>query len=289
MNDIQLNCMMIASEIPLEKIAFHLGSSFAKKWNEVLVIEGILLESILKYHIKQHQKVLLYSYGAATFINFAVDEMRVIIDFVGSITDEVKNKDILRTMDVHRIWLTEDGLCKLFKSDHSFYKVSNDVFMIASHIVAQSVATNEIELDIQQLLDNSEEVILRIQRHKFILNRKRRGKLTADVVRFQHDFIQSAQIFGAPRIANNNMELREMYHKLSNYYELQDRFDVIRHKAYELKNINERYSEMTHYRYEKRLLQLEVFLLAMFPLKFLLGHQLKEGIHWLMVWIPTFF
>jgi len=284
MQDIQLNCMMLADEIPLELVALHLGSSFTKKWNEVLVIENEQLESILKYNLKRYQKVLLYSYGAATFINFAVDEMRVVIDFVESIIVEVQNKDILKTVDVHRIWIAEDGRCKLFFSDDCFYTLSPDVFMIASHVIAQSIATSEIEKEIQQLLDNSENIILRIQKSKFMFNKKKRGKLMAEVVRFQHDFIQSAQVFGAPLITNNDLELREMYHKLSVYYELHDRFDIIRYKLFELKNINERYSEMTHYRYEKRLLHLEVFLLAMFPIKFLVGTQLKIAIMWLSSW-----
>jgi required for meiotic nuclear division protein 1 len=283
--DIQLNCMMIADEIPLERVALHLGTCFTKKWNEVLVIENEQLESILKYQSKSYQKVLVYSYGAITFINFAVDEMRVIIDYVESIIQEIQNKDILRSVDVHRIWLSDNGLCKLFFSDDRFYYLSNDVFMLASHIVAQSIATSEIEKEIQQLLDNSENIILSIRKSKFIFNKKRRSELMSKVLRFQHDFIQSAQIFGAPLITYNDMELKEMYNKLSVYYELQDRFNIIRNKMDELKNINKRYSEMTHHLYEKRLLHLEVFLLAIFPLRHILGSQVKAGLFFLIQWI----
>lgn len=287
MYDIQLNCMMIGSEIPLESVALHLGSCFAKKWSEALIVEGAPLESLLKYQTKQYQKVILYRYGAVTFINFAVDEMRVVIDFVQSVTNEVTNTDILRTVDVHRIWMEEGNMCKLYLTDEEHYPFNQDVFMIASHVVAQSIATDRIEKEIQMLLDDSEDLIQRIQRLRFIHKGKKRGQLIAKVIRFQHDYIRSAQIFSAPLLASNNLEIKVMYHKLSTYYELPDRFEVIRHKLFELQNINERFSEMTHYRYKLRLLHLEVFLLAMFPLKFLVGTQLKSSLLWLIDWIRT--
>lgn len=300
MIDIQLNCMMIAQEIPLEQVAFHLGSTFAKRWNEVLVIEGEQLETILKFHARPYQSVLLYSYGAATFINCAVDEMRTLLDFVDSITNEVDNKDVIRSADVHRIWfLDEEDLqetldpnsyhlnltqkrCKLFRSDEATYPITSDVFMLASHIIAQSVATEQIEKEIQVLLDNSEEIVQRMQRSQYALNNKKRGKLTSEVVRFQYDLIKSAQVFGAPTFANNNMEIRDMYRKLSEYYELDDRFDVVHHKIQELKNINERYSETIHHRAEHRLLMLEVFLLALFPFKYMIAPLIRDAFSWAM-------
>lgn len=288
MHDIQLNCMMIGTEIPLEAVSRHLGSVFTKRWSEVLVIEKNQLENLLKYQTKKYQKVILYRYGAATFINFAVDEMRVVIDFVQSVTNEVTNVDILRSVDVHRVWMAENDQCKLFLTDDGYYPFSEDVFMIASHVVAQSIATDMIEKEINALLDDAEDLISRIQKLRFIHKGKKRGKLIAKVIRFQHDYVRTTQIFSAPSMTDNDMEFREMYSKLSAYYELEDRFSVIRHKMLELKNINERFSEMTHYRYKLRLLHLEVFLLAMFPLKFLVGTQLKQGVQALVEWIAMY-
>lgn len=282
MQEVHLNCMRIASEIPLESISKHLELSFPKKWNEVLVVEQEALERILKYHTRPHQKVLLYSYGVATFINCAIDEMRIIIDYVDSVTGEIENKDILRSIDVHRIWLRKDGNCKLFRTDESFYPLSEEVFLISSHIVAQSVATQRIEEEIRDLLDNAENIVVRIKQSKFFVSARKRSRLMAQVVRFQYQLMRSAQIFGAPVILNNNLVVREMYHKLYEYYELEDRFDIIRSKLDQLKKINDRYSGMNHHRLETRLLELEVFLLALFPMNFFFGSKVKELFHWLV-------
>ena len=280
MQEVHLNCMRIAGEIPLESISEHLGLNFPKKWNEVVVVKGEQLERILKYHTRPHQKVLLYSYGVATFINCAIDEMRIIIDYVDSVTGEIENKDILRSIDVHRIWIKEDGTCKLFLTDEGSYSLTDEVFMISSHIVAQSVATQRIEGEVQELLDHAENTVNRIKKSKFFVSARKRSHLMAEVLRFQYELMRSAQLFGAPVFLNNNLEVREMYHKLYDYYELQDRFDIIRSKLAQLKKINDRYSGMNHHRLETRLLELEVFLLALFPMNFFFGSKLKEVVHW---------
>jgi hypothetical protein len=93
----------------------------------------------------------------------------------------------------------------------------------------------------------------------------------AHIVRFEKESAAGFGIFDRPASTGRKLLLRDAYDKLADYYELDERYDLLEKKAGQLRNIVRSGSAQRFRRQEKRLLAFETFLLMLFPLSHILG------------------
>lgn len=132
---------------------------------------------------------------------------------------------------------------------------------IVATILAKSVALKKIEVDIDNLLDEIENIIVYLDNGKLHLSDTHLAKMSSKVLRFKYNTISYIMLLDKPDVAWKIEDAEEFFTKLSDLFELKDRYDKIRHKTEVLLDITEVFTSLTH---AKRGTKLEWMVIILF-------------------------
>ncbi len=264
MKSIHFNCYKIAEKLPLDKLASFFGIKIKTSWNNYLVLDEAQINTVLKHKVS-HKQVYVYDFGCITFVNFNSDELKIMLDYIESIAGKIDYNLYINYQDTHIIPIDEHNIIHLWNSSEETFIYNGFILPIVATILAKSTALKKIEYEVSQLLDNEEVLILNLQKRRSRGNARQFAATAAAILRFEYSIINNIRIFDRSQNTAEKMQYRAIYDKLSNYYELQDRYEILEKKATELRNITKAYSNYSFDVQNRRLLLFEVFLLALFP------------------------
>jgi uncharacterized Rmd1/YagE family protein len=265
--------------IDLQKTADFFGLPLPEARERSIIIEGEALSEIYKYEIRQ-KRVHIFSFGCLVFEDMEIDETDRFLEIIQPITGEPDYKMLLRYRESHDSVITEDGTVRLWpESTDSTFPPGVELSHTIAAVLAKSAALSKEEEDLSMLLGEA---------HKYI-NRSNDGVLStgahmyaatmAHIVRFEKESAAGFGILDRPASTGRKLLLRDAYDKLADYYELDERYDLLEKKAEQLRNIVRSGSVQRSRRQEKRLLVFETFLLMLFPLSHILETVIaKSGI-----------
>ena len=265
MQIINLNSFKVSPKLPLGKISSYFNIHRPLVWKDYILLEGSHLDMIFKYDTGARQ-IYLFEFGCAVFIDFSLDEIRYFLDFIKSLADKIDNDLFTSYYESHTLEIDEKNMCYLWKVNTEPLPYTGEILSILSLILAKSTALSQIEADTANLLNEAEGFISYLQKGKLRANTKRFASAFSKVLRFEFQSINSIGILDRLVEGNENTMQKEIYDLLAEYYELNDRYQIIQSKIYELKDIVNYYSTLSYNNNEKRLLIFEIFLLALFPL-----------------------
>ncbi len=275
MNNKQFISFKLYSAIDLKKTASYFGLSNPESRDRCIIFESPQLEQIYKY--KMHRKkVYAFSFGCIVFEGMEIDETGSFFDSLQFVIGEPDYKMLTRYREIHHIGINEKGSAHLWKESTEAFQLSEDTSYTIAFILAKSTALSKQESDIDILLHEADSYLDKFQRG--ILNTETR-KFTATmarIIRFEKESAAGIRIFDRPARVGRSLMLRYVYDKLSEYYELEDRYDILEKKAAELRSIVRSYTSIRYRRQENRLLVFEIFLLLLFPLFRILEEVLAQ-------------
>jgi len=143
-------------------------------------------------------------------------------------------------------------------------------------ILAKSVALNRIEEELVKLLDEGEKLIAYLRKPIFLSTSKKFMNIVSKVLKFEYDTVKNVKIFERAFYGNEDLSSKEIYDELSKYFELQDRFKIIKSKIQDLRHISKAYLTFSFRRNEGNLYVFEIILLALFPLSHGIGYLLEK-------------
>ncbi|WP_224753957.1 RMD1 family protein [Paenibacillus terricola] len=247
MKELTFKAFAIANEIDLNKIATHCGIPKKFTWEEPLILRGDTLKSILHKEVDKSQQVLVFSFGSVVFINQGhADEISAFLRFVHTFepgidlinAHQYTDDYSLHTDKKAEFQLTDEYV--VVSEYESFYPE------LISTVLAKSVALEKIEEQSGKIHDRLELLIDRLESGRMRIGNKELARQTASIMRHESNTISYIMILDKPDITWTISSAGEFYDRMSEFFELSDRFTILKSKTEVLYRIMEGFSTISH-------------------------------------------
>lgn len=264
MNIIRIRSLKIGPAIPLEKPAAFFRMQRSSTWKEYLALDASCLEPVLK-HPCRDERAYLYEFGCVTMVNFKEEDIQTFLEFIAGMMDAIDYSMIARFAESHRFTIGEDSRFLPWPDCPRSYAYEEQAIPVIALVLAKSAALNKIEADVSENLDESGTYIDYLKQGRLRINKKGLSVMISKFLKFEYESISSIRIFDRSATGSHNMNSRELHDSLADYYELNDRFDVLQSKISSLRSTMKAYNSLSYRQSENRLYLFEIFLLGLFP------------------------
>ncbi|MFA1713895.1 RMD1 family protein [Peribacillus frigoritolerans] len=247
MKAITFKACAITNEIDLNKIAIHCGIPKKFTWEEPLILKGDILRSILNKNVDESQQVLVFSFGSIVFINYSqADEIKAFSAFIHSFEPDIDLVNVDRYTDDYSLHFSETENINL--TDEYVVVPKYEFFYpeLISTILAKSVALEKTEEQLGKIHDKLEAMIDRLEKGKLRIGNKELARTTAKIVRHEYNTLAYIMILDKPDITWTSSIAGEFYDRMLEFFELNDRYKILKSKTEILYNIMDGFSNISH-------------------------------------------
>jgi len=245
--EITFKAFAITHEIDLNKIAIHCGIPKKFTWEQPLILRGDILESILHQNVDDSQMVLVFSFGSIVFINHShVDEITVLLHYIHSFEPDFEIEQSDRYTDDYCLHITETENLEL-TDEYVVVPEFEDFYPeLISTVIAKSVALEKTEEQLGKIHDKLETMIDRLEKGRLRIGNKELARTTAKIVRHEYNTLAYIMILDKPDITWTSSTASEFYDKMVEFFELNDRYKILKSKTDILYNIMDGFSTISH-------------------------------------------
>lgn len=247
MKEITFKAFAITHEIDLNKIAIHCGIPKKYTWEQPLILKGDILESILKKNVDESQMVLVFSFGSIVFINHSnLEEIMDMLNFIHTFEPDFEIEQSDRYTDDYRLHISETENLEL-TDEYVMVPEYEDFYPeLISTVIAKSVALEKTEEQLGKIHDKLETMIDRLEKGKLRIGNKELARTTAKIVRHEYNTLAYIMILDKPDITWTSSTASEIYDKMHEFFELNDRYKILKSKTDILYNIMDGFSTISH-------------------------------------------
>ncbi|WP_135554795.1 RMD1 family protein [Paenibacillus cymbidii] len=247
MNDVIFKAFAVTNEIDLNKIALDCGIPKKFTWEEPLILKGEALEMIVRRSVDESQKALVFSFGSVVFVNDASREWFLpFVRYLRTFEPNIDETDADRYTDDYRLRTIAEGTAEL--TDEYVVVTEIEPFheeMIAT-VLAKSVALEKIEEQLGKIHDKLETMIDRLDKNNLRLGKKELARTTAAIMRHEYNTISYIMILDKPDITWTSSSAGDFYDRMLEFFEMNDRYAIIKSKTEMLYRIMEGFSTISH-------------------------------------------
>ncbi|GFN34091.1 RMD1 family protein [Paenibacillus xylaniclasticus] len=246
MKEIKFKAYAVTNEIDLNKIAIHCGIPKKFTWEEPLTLKGDILQSILHKSIDKSQ-VLVFSFGSVVFVNHAhEDEVLQFLRYIQTFEPDIDIQHAYRYTDDYRLQVDKKGSLEL--TDEFVVVPEYESFYpeLISTVLAKSAALERIEEQLGKIHDKLEHMIDRLEKGNLSIGSKELARTTAIIMRHEYNTISYIMILDKPDITWSSSSAREFYERMVEFFELSDRYKILKSKTEVLYRIMEGFSTISH-------------------------------------------
>jgi len=243
----------IANEIDLNIIAAQCNIPKKYTWEEPLILHGDTLAAILGHPPEMQQRVMIFSFGSIVFINSNSDDENQVLTYLKTIKPELVPKNYNLYSDDYElrenpeIETDEEGLDLIFTDEYAIVpKIETFHAELIAIVIAKSVALEKTEAQMEKILDSLENLIDRLEKAKLRISDKELAKTTAKIIRHEYNTIAYIMILDKPDITWSNSDAALFYEKMADFFELNDRYEIIKTKTDILNVIIDNFSSISH-------------------------------------------
>ncbi len=233
MKTYKIKAFSLCTEINFNIIAKHFGIETNYKWEELLTLSGKQLQGTIKNY--EDKMVKIFPFGSIVFINMQYNEMMDVVNYLSRIEENLIEFDINYTDEYDLEMDTEKEFYLDF--DKMICAEEKPNLDIASIILAKSVALERIEVEIEKLIDRSEELINILKGGNIKFKNRKLSIMTGDIMQFKHSTISYIMLLDKPDILWNNQKADDIYNELAHIFELEDRNKAVEAKTEALMDI----------------------------------------------------
>lgn len=247
MSPITFKAFAITNEIDLNKLAVDCGIPKKFTWEEPLILKGRILSSILHKEVNDFQQVLVFSFGSIVFINTSnTDEMKSFYSYIHTFEPEIDLKQVERYTDDYCLHIKENESIELTDEYVVVPEFDSIYPELISTVLAKSVALEKTEEALGQIHDKLETMIDRLEKGKLRIGNKELARTTAKIVRHEYNTIAYIMILDKPDITWTNSTAGEFYDNMAEFFELTDRYKILKNKTETLYSIMDGFSNISH-------------------------------------------
>lgn len=235
----------ITNEIDLNKIADKCGIPKKFTWEEPLFLRGEVLHSILGKKVNDDQRILVFSFGSVVFINMSNTDVSKVISYLITFKPEIDRNNWNRYSDDYELHIDQSEAVHLtdkYAISPSFEPYHPELISI---VIAKSVALEKAEVQLGRILDKLEGTIDRLEKGKLTISNRDLAKSTAQIVRHEYNTINYIMILDKPDVTWSNSDAAEFYDQMAEFFELNDRYEIIKKKTDILNNIIDGFSTIS--------------------------------------------
>jgi uncharacterized Rmd1/YagE family protein len=117
---------------------------------------------------------------------------------------------------------------------------------LISTVLAKSVALEKTEEQLGQINDKLETMIDRLEKGKLRIGNKELARTTAKIIRHEYNTLAYIMILDKPDITWTSSSAGEFYDRMLEFFELNDRYKILKSKTEILYNIMDGFSTISH-------------------------------------------
>lgn len=247
MKEITFKAYAITHEIDLNKIAIHCGIPKKFTWEQPLILRGDTLKSILNKNVDDFQNVLVFSFGSIVFINSShTSEINLFLNFIKSFEPDIDIKNADSYTDDYSLHISENENIELTDEYVMVPEYATFYPELISTVLAKSVALERTEEQLGKIHDKLETMIDRLEKGKLRIGNKELARTTAKIVRHEYNTLAYIMILDKPDITWTSSDASEFYDKMTEFFELSDRYKILKSKTDILYNIMDGFSTISH-------------------------------------------
>jgi required for meiotic nuclear division protein 1 len=247
MRDLTFKAFAITNEIDLNKIAVHCGIPKKFTWEEPLILRGEILKSILFKNVDESQMVLVFSFGSIVFINHSTpNEITAFLNYLYSFEPDIDVKRADRYSDDYSLHIKETESIELTDEYVVVPEYESYYPELISTVLAKSVALEKTEEQLGHINDKLETMIDRLEKGKLRIGNKELARTTAKIIRHEYNTLAYIMILDKPDITWTSSTAGEFYDRMLEFFELNDRYKILKSKTEILYNIMDGFSTISH-------------------------------------------
>jgi required for meiotic nuclear division protein 1 len=247
MEAITFKAYAITSEINLNKIAINCNIPKKYTWEQPLTLRGDVLKSILHKDVDPAQMVLVFSFGSVVFINHSNEnEIISFLHYLLSFEPDIDIKNRNRYSDDYSLHIRETENIELTDEYVEVPEYEEFYPELISTVLAKSVALEKTEEQLGKIHDKLETMIDRLEKGKLRIGNKELARTTAKIVRHEYNTLAYIMILDKPEITWSSSNASEFHDKMLEFFELNDRYKILKSKTEILYNIMDGFSTISH-------------------------------------------
>lgn len=242
----------LPGELDLNRLAAGLGFPRRYRWEEPMVLDQASLKP-LSGDQGTTKRVYLYFIGGVVFVNCTEEEARAFFWSMAHYAEPFKSVPDEKYRDDYALALGESS-GPAVTNDLATMPVYDPAYVdTICFVIAKSVALERIEERVDQVLDEMETVIGMLDRGKLGISDRRLAKLAANVLTYKYQSIAHVMVLEKPEFTWENPEADRLYLTMANVFELNQRYNEIKHKGETLLDITGVFTSLAHARRASRL------------------------------------
>jgi required for meiotic nuclear division protein 1 len=247
MTAITFKAYAVTNEIDLNKIAIHCGIPKKYTWEQPLVLRGETLQQIVRKKTDEVQQVLVFSFGCVVFVNQAhPGDIARFLTYVRNFEPEIDIEQRDRYSDDYSLHTDE--------ADH--FELTDEYVVVPEYepfhpeliatVLAKSVALEKIEEQLGKIHDKLETLIDRLEKGRLRIGNKELARTTANIIRHEYNTLAYIMILDKPDITWTSSSAGEFYDQMLEFFELNDRYKIMKSKTEVLYHLMEGFSTISH-------------------------------------------
>ncbi len=248
----EFTAFALPGELDLNRLAQKLGITRKYRWEEPLVLNLPDLTASGR-ELSGMQQVYLYYFGGIVFVNAAEEAVQAFPSRMSGLTEEFRSSMTLLYRDDYTLRIDEVGRMDVSNDVAVMPRYERSFIDIICFVIAKSAALERIEEKVDQVLDDMEVLISRLSRGKLSIPDRELARLASTILSFKYSSIAHVMVLDKPEITWEEPESDRLYSTMANLFELDQRYQEIRHKSETLLDITEVFSSLSHARRAARL------------------------------------
>lgn len=249
----------VSGELDLNRLAAKLSIARKYRWEEPMRLNPVTFTPSAS---SDALGVHLYFFGSVVFLNCSDDIISRFFDSLKRHVEQLKGQTRLPFRDDYRLEIAADGEPSI-TNDAAIMPHRHEVLPdIISFVIAKSVALELIEERIDAVFDEFGGLIKQLEGGKLELPDRRLARLASSVLGFKYTSISHIMVLDKPDIAWDNEDADRFYQTMADLFELNPRYQEIKHKSETLMDVTDVFSSLSHARRSARLEWIIIILIA---------------------------
>jgi uncharacterized Rmd1/YagE family protein len=261
MEQYRFNAHAMDGEIDLNRLALALQVERKLSWEEPLILDPASL-TLHRGKDFADGRVYLYYFGAIIFFNCTEASITSFYHSVDKLTETIRPPKTSIYTEQYSLHIDQGRAVTVNNSGAVMPGKQTAYVDIIAYTLAKSVALEQIEALLDTVFDRMEEIITRLDRGELAVPDSQLAKTASSILNFKFRSISHIMILDKPDITWEIEEADRLYSTLANLFELQQRYQQIRHKSDTLLDINSVFTGLAHAKRSARLEWIIIVLIA---------------------------
>jgi uncharacterized Rmd1/YagE family protein len=264
------NAFAFGGEFDLNRLATMLEISRRYRWEDPMKLNPVTFAPASS---ADRERVYLYYFGCVVFLNCSGAIMARFLDGLKQHYDAVRIPAQLSFREEYLLEI-DAGREPAISNDCAVMQSYNEAFIdIICFVIAKSVALERIEDRVDSVFDEVEVLIANLGRGTLELPDRAMAKLASSILSFKYTSIAHIMVLDKPEITWDDPEADRLYLTMARLFELNQRYQEIKHKSETLLDMTDVFSSLSHARRSARLEWIIIVLILIEIILSLVGHR----------------